>query len=195
MHWIQPITGGMTPTPRYGHVLCPTSNQSEVYIYGGLNEEFLFCPKTDLYLLYETSKQSDKNWRIVEDMDLGTELAKNLEKAEWEQELQKQKIAEVEECIKRVEEEREQVERGGVEGEGHRVAVEKEVGEESERWIGYLGNWEALRNRESRYCRKMKELVDCEHEYRKFFQQKCMMLTDIFKNMENLLINIDKAVV
>jgi hypothetical protein len=34
--------------------------------------------------LYETSKQSDKNWRIVEDQDMNTELQKQIELAERE---------------------------------------------------------------------------------------------------------------
>ena len=73
--------------------------------------------------------------------------------------------------------------------------VTSEVEFESMKWLNYLGNREALRNRESKYCENLLLLVNAEHDYRKFFQAKQMMLTDIFKNTENLLINMDKAVI
>ena len=67
-HWIQPITGGIIPSPRYGHSLCPGDESNKVYVFGGITEDFTFAVP-ELYLLYETSKQSDKNWKIVEDLD------------------------------------------------------------------------------------------------------------------------------
>lgn len=76
----------MTPRTRYGHVLSTGKSSNEVYVFGGINEKFDFCEK-DMFLLYETSKQSDKNWKIVEDLDLNLEQQKNLEKADWEIEI------------------------------------------------------------------------------------------------------------
>ena len=55
MHWIQPITGGMTPSPRYGHAMIPGKSSNELYVFGGLDEKEEFC-KRDIFLLYETSK-------------------------------------------------------------------------------------------------------------------------------------------
>jgi hypothetical protein len=56
----------MTPTPRYGHVMTPGNLSNEIFVFGGLNEKQEFCDK-ELFMLYETSKQSDKNWKIVDD--------------------------------------------------------------------------------------------------------------------------------
>ena len=74
-------------------------------------------------------------------------------------------------------------------------AVSHEVDEESAKWINYIGQRETLRNREVHYNENLRKLVDSEHLNRKFYQSKSLMLTDIFKNMEHLLISIDKAVV
>ena len=73
--------------------------------------------------------------------------------------------------------------------------VSCEVDLESSKWMRYLGDREALKCREEQCCESLKQLVDDEHEYRKFFQQKNMMMSDMYKNMENLLMNIDKAVI
>jgi len=51
-------TGGMTPSPRFGHVMAPGKLSNEVYIFGGINDNYEFS-SMDVYLLYETSKQSD----------------------------------------------------------------------------------------------------------------------------------------
>lgn len=64
--------GGMTPSPRYGHIMSFGQQTNELYLFGGINEKFEFCNK-EMFLLYETSKQSDKNWKIVEDLDLNQE--------------------------------------------------------------------------------------------------------------------------
>ena len=108
-HWIKPLTGGMTPSPRYAHVMTPGQSSNEVYIFGGISENYEFCEE-EFFLLYETVKQSDKNWRIVEDLDLNLEQQKNLEKADKEIEVQKQKIAEIEDSIKRVQDEKHMIE-------------------------------------------------------------------------------------
>jgi hypothetical protein len=52
-----------------------------------------------------------------------------------------------------------------------------------------------LKNRKEKYQNRLRELVNAEYEYRRVYQKKQMMLTDIFKNMEHLLINVDKAVI
>lgn len=139
--------------------------------------------------------QSDKNWRIVEDLDLNLEQQKNLDTADKEIEIQKQKIAEMEDSIKRVQDEKHQIEDEMTGLDQEHFQVTSEVEQDSMMWLGHLGNREALRNRESKYCENLLLLVNAEHQYRKFFQAKQMMLTDIFKNTENLLINMDKTVV
>ncbi len=73
--------------------------------------------------------------------------------------------------------------------------ITEEIDIETMKWMTYISDREALRNRESKFCENLKQLVDSEHQYRKFFQHKQLMLTDMFKNMENLLINMDKAVI
>eukprot|EP00347_Sterkiella_histriomuscorum_P002523 403367825 len=179
-HWIQPIMGGMTPSPRYGHVMSSGQQANEVYVFGGINENYDFCSK-DMFLLYETSKQSDKNWKIVEDLDLNQEQQNNLEKADWEIETQKQKIAEIEDNIKRVQEEKFAIEEDLRNLDFKFLNVNGEIDRESQKWVTYP--W-------------AKGIIKKQRiQVLKFFQQKCMMLTDMFKNMENLLINIDKAVI
>jgi hypothetical protein len=50
--------------------------------------------------------------------------------------------------------------------------VNKEVEGESAKWMKYLGNRESLKNRDEQSVEQLKKLVDCEHRYRKFFQNK-----------------------
>lgn len=72
--------------------------------------------------------------------------------------------------------------------------MNQEIDTESEKWLSYLEKRETLRNREESKREKLTQLVDVEYEYRVFFQKKSMMLSDLYRNMENLLINIDKTV-
>lgn len=57
------------------------STGSNIYLFGGFDEDYHFC-ETDVFNLYETNSQSEKNWRIIDDLDAKNELMKKLNRAE-----------------------------------------------------------------------------------------------------------------
>ena len=78
-------------------------------------------------------------------------------KIEKDIEEQRQKIAEIEDQIKRVDDEKNKLLTENNIFEVKSNLIDKEVDEESQKWVVYIGNREILKNREVTYSEKLKE--------------------------------------